>query len=345
MMNYQGHFLFDVSTWQDAPTTPVHIDFQKMRDYGAAAVIIRAGQGNWVDPDFPISWQNAKGILPRASYWYYDNRYPPQEQARKYWQIIKYDLEGMCWLDLEDRQAGLYAGWRNWYDFCEELKALYPAVRIGIYTGFYYFWDYVTFATLQQREYFRQYPLWLAWYGKDPFEPNYNTILTPLPWLEYDILQTGTPAIGHDAGVESVEIDLDYFNGDAAKFERFFGARPPVQGENMYSGRTATVAKIWNAIGGGQVNELRAGVSVTGDAPRSDGYVYLRTPTAGWTKKIWLSPYQEVTVTPPPPPVEPPVEPPADTVVANIDLDLTMDINGTQYTASVVLNGVQLKSA
>lgn len=235
-MNYHGIFGFDISTYQDAPSTPAVVNFQKMRDYGGRFVIIKAGQGNWPDPDFETNWRNAKGILPRATYWYLDNRYPPKEQARKYFEIIRQDLEGMCWVDIEDKQAGLYEGWRNWYDFCEELKAVYPGVRIGIYTGFYVWWEYITFAMPAQRDYFKQYPLWLANYQTDPYNPAYNTILVPLPWLEYAILQSGTPAIGHDVGVESAEIDYNQFNGDENAFIQMFGGKPQ-EGSQMATGK------------------------------------------------------------------------------------------------------------
>jgi GH25 family lysozyme M1 (1,4-beta-N-acetylmuramidase) len=227
-MNFQGIIGFDVSKWQGA------IDFQKMKGGGASFVIMKAGQGNWPDPNFETNWKNAKGVLPRATYWYFDNRYPPKDQAEKYFEIIKGDLDGMCWLDLEDRQAGLYAGWRSWYDFCEALKLTYPGARIGIYSNFYYIMEMLSYATREQRQYFAQYPLWLANYGSDPFHPNYSTIMTPLPWLDYLILQSGTPAIGLDAGVSSLEIDYNQFDGDLEKFAQYFGGVvPPVEGAIM----------------------------------------------------------------------------------------------------------------
>jgi GH25 family lysozyme M1 (1,4-beta-N-acetylmuramidase) len=227
-MNYTGLFGFDVSKWQGS------IDFQLMKSYGAKFVVIKAGQGNWPDPSFETNWKNAKGVLPRASYWYLDNRYPPKDQAEKYFEIIKGDLDGMCWLDLEDRQAGLYAGWRSWYDFIERLKALYPGVRLGIYSGFYYIVEMLSYATRAQRQYFEQFPLWLANYGSDPFHPNYSTIMTPLPWLDYLILQSGTPAIGLEVGVGSREVDYNQFNGDLEKFAQYFGGVvPPVEGAIM----------------------------------------------------------------------------------------------------------------
>jgi GH25 family lysozyme M1 (1,4-beta-N-acetylmuramidase) len=228
-MNYTGIFGFDISTWQDSPSIPGVIDFQKMRDYGGRFVIIKAGQGNWQDPDFDVSWKNAKGILPRATYWFYDNRYPPKEQAEKYFEIIKGDLEGMCWLDLEDRQVGIYSGWRGWYDFIVALKEIYPGVQIGIYSNFFYIVEMFSFATREQREYFGKYPLWLANYGADPFKPDYSRVFIPLPWLEYLMLQTGTPAIGLEVGVESHDIDYNQFNGDETKYRQYFGGitEPP----------------------------------------------------------------------------------------------------------------------
>lgn len=73
----------------------------------------------------------------------------------------------------------------------------------------------------------------------------------------------------------------------------------------MYSGRVNVLAKVWDSIGGRQTGELRPGTSVTGDAPLGSGYVHLRSPVDGWTKKLWLYPYAEAPVTPPPPEPEP----------------------------------------
>jgi hypothetical protein len=240
IFTYHGIFGFDISTYQDSPAISGNVDFRKMADYGASFVIVKAGQGNWIDPDFLTSWHNSKGILPRASYWYYDNHYDPKAQARKYWDIIKIDPEGMCWLDLEDRSGGAYWDWRCWYDFIEEFKRVsgLPYERIGIYTGHYYWTDSTPSASTAQLSYFAKFPLWLAGYGvkgSDPLHPNYGLLMCPAPWLSPLILQTGTPAIGQAAGVESLDIDYDQLNGGAAEFERIFGAmpQPPQEETNM----------------------------------------------------------------------------------------------------------------
>lgn len=334
-MNYQGIHGVDISTWQDSPLITGHVDFAKMREWGMDFVIIRAGQGNWEDSDFATSWKNAKGILPRASYWFYDNRYPPKEQARKYWETIKYDLEGVCWLDLEDRQTGIYSGWRNWYDFIEELKNLYPAVRVGIYTGFFYWLEYITYATTAQRNYFGQFPLWEAWYSDDPLHPRYESVLVPLPWLEYTILQTGTPDIGAAVGVESKDVDYDQFNGTLYNFFSLFDIKLPMEGVDMYQGKTGMIAKIWDVIGGTQIKELPAGTIVKGDAP-AVGYAHLTYPVNGYTKTIWLMNYAPVVVPPPPPP---PTPEPTDTIT--VDVDVTANINGKVYVGTMA--GLQLK--
>jgi GH25 family lysozyme M1 (1,4-beta-N-acetylmuramidase) len=355
-MNYTGIFGFDISTWQDAPTIPGVIDFQKMRDYGGRFVIIKAGQGNWKDADFDVSWKNAKGILPRASYWFYDNRYPPKEQAEKYFEIIKGDLEGMCWLDLEDRQVGIYSGWRGWYDFIVALKEIYPGAQIGIYSNFFYIVEMFSFATREQREYFGKYPLWLANYGADPFKPDYSRVLIPLPWLEYLILQSGTPAIGLEVGVESHDIDYNQFNGDAAKFEKFFGAPPIVEpgeiimaryeatalGDNtrLRSTHDTTFAYIGNyprgtKFHGDEVWTATATTSTsTGTIINQQGDEWLRvTDVSGAMTSGWVAIKHKgldicaLTDT------QPPTEPPAE-YVADFDVTLTAP-DGKRYAGTV----------
>ena len=237
IFSYHGIFGFDISTYQDSPAISGNVDFHKMRDYGASFVVIKASQGNWNDVDFLTNWHNSKGVLPRSSYHYFDNRFDPKVQARKYWDTISIDSEGICWLDLEDRELGDYSGWRNWYDFLEEFKNLsqLPSERIGIYTGFYYWNERLRNATMSQLDYFVQYPLWLASYPEDPFHPDYWNILCPPPWSSPLILQSGTPAIGVQVGVESIEVDYDQFNGDETTFNNYFDitTTPPPNGGSM----------------------------------------------------------------------------------------------------------------
>ncbi len=59
----------DVSFYQDDPATARQINFGAMRAAGADFVFIRAGQNQWVDPDFSYNWARAKvaGSPPHLS--------------------------------------------------------------------------------------------------------------------------------------------------------------------------------------------------------------------------------------------------------------------------------------
>lgn len=226
-INNTGIFGFDVSFYQDDNGTPQQIDFYKMKEYGASFVVIKAGQDTYQDPDFQYNWREAKRAgLPRSSYWFGDKDADADAQARKYWSLIRDDPgEGFLIVDFEH---GSWTDWHQLYDFLAELKRLtgLPSSRIGIYTG-YYFWLQYGPKTQEALEWFGQFLLWLAWYADDPLE-----VRVPEPWsdiippVDPILWQKGTPAIGHEAGVESIEIDYNVFNGDADKFALVFNATP-----------------------------------------------------------------------------------------------------------------------
>jgi hypothetical protein len=350
-VNFDFHNItgFDISKWQGA------VSFQKMKAGGASFVIVKAGQGNWADPMFETNWRNAKGVLPRSSYWYYDNRYPPDAQARKYFDILRGDLEGMCWLDLEDRSTGVYKGWQGWYDFLEEFKAVYPGAKIGIYSNFYYIIEMLSFATKAQRDYFGQYPLWLANYGLDAFHPAYSSIMVPLPWLECLILQSGTPAIGLDAGVESLEIDYNQFSGDANKFASYFKLTETPGGEVMppQEGNDMAIASKWRATWGAGCNKRIApnvsntpiGMIPTGaEFEALDYFIPPGIPETqerwgklvdgSWVALIYSSQPRAELVAPPPEP--------ADEITVSVEADITATVNGKAYHGVVMFDNVQL---
>lgn len=210
----------DISFYQDNPTTPQHVDFVKMKQV-ADFVIIRAGQNLWADREFHYNWMEAKNAgLPRGSYWFYDSRADPKQQAEKWISTLGNDLgELPLFLDLEESYNGPYKGWQRWYDCLERLKALVGGKEICIYTGYYYWTPNAPDPNTNPAnlEYFHQYPLWIA---------NYKVLKprVPLPWGEDEWLfwQYTEEGDGAAYGVESKEIDLNYFNGDLAAFRARF---------------------------------------------------------------------------------------------------------------------------
>ena len=200
----------DISFYQygwNGATIDRYVDFEKMREQ-TPAVIIRAGQNLWKDRAFDVSWKGAKeaGLL-RGSYWFYDSRADPKKQADLWFDILNGDFgELHLWCDFEDRYGGQWHGWRHWYDFMERVQSLMPLKEIGIYTGYYYWKENTSppLCTVSQREYFNQYPLWIA---------NYNPIDNPpVPepfdnWLMWQYTDNGN---GSQYGVASGNIDLNY---------------------------------------------------------------------------------------------------------------------------------------
>lgn len=227
--------VLDVSKYQGL------ISFGKMGLAGVMGVIIKCGQGMALDPFFLTSWAKAKAAgMPRGTYWFYDSRVDPEEQAKKWANMISIDAgELYHWLDLEENYNGPYKGWKNWKIFLQEFMQLskLPASKIGIYTGYYY-WIANSPTTVADLNWFAQFWLWLAWYTTNP-----ANVIIPKPWTKLMLWQYGTMGVdgktanGEKYGVESLEVDENNFNGDEDEYRKFFGlsgvVTPPPNGGAM----------------------------------------------------------------------------------------------------------------
>lgn len=284
----------DVSFWQG------DIDWDKMRSL-TDTVVIRVGQGSWRDVKFSRNYQMAKerGML-RSLYWYYDDRVSPRRQAEKFREIVGLidlpELEIFC--DWESDYGGDYGGLRNVVAFMELLEspAFYPGYSIGMYTGFYWFTEHSDPAThASQYQYLKNRPLWLAWHDAD-----WADVRIPQPWNSVLYWQYGTPVV--DYGQQSKEIDMNYYVG----LEMAFYSRLKT-GDQMFTGKTNRVAKVWNAAGT-QIEDIPDNTNVRGFGPVGDS-VRLIQPYEGYTRLIWLDNYRAETTTPPPPPPPPDPDP------------------------------------
>lgn len=221
--NYQEIDGCDISFYQDNNQTPQQINFEKMKTM-FNFVVIKAGQWYYADPDFEYNWREAKKAgLPRSSYFFGDKRATGKAQANTYWNLIKDDVgEGMAFIDYE---GGSWTDWNELYNFIVEFQRLsgFPNNRIGIYTAYYYWMEHRPESVIQE-QWFGKYPLWLAAYSYTPLKPNPKDVRIPVIWAEQGCLvwQTGTPAIGIEAGVESRELDYDMLNGGEDVFLKYF---------------------------------------------------------------------------------------------------------------------------
>jgi GH25 family lysozyme M1 (1,4-beta-N-acetylmuramidase) len=224
--------LSDVSFWQES------IDFEKMRRAGLHGVIIRAGQRNWEDIKFKTNWQAAKTAgIPRGSYWFYDSRDTPTNQAKLWAGLLAGDrgeLFHAC--DFEESYGGSYGTKGHFKEFINRFQDLtgLPDDRIVNYTG-YYWW----LARVGDDIFFRRFGLWIAWYAA------MSVVKVPPPWHESELLlwQYTSSGDGTAYGVSSKEIDLNWYAGDAISFTRRFALepvppQPPTNGETMYRVRS-----------------------------------------------------------------------------------------------------------
>jgi GH25 family lysozyme M1 (1,4-beta-N-acetylmuramidase)/uncharacterized protein YraI len=294
----------DVSFWQDDNSTPQGINFVRMNQM-ADFVIVRAGQHLAADSDFRDNWRRAKeaGLL-RGSYWFYDSRADPRRQAELWFDLLAGDLgELPLFADFEEAYGGPFTGWTHWKTFLERIKALVGNKEVGIYTAFYY-WQNNAPVNAADLEYFHRYPLWIANYGTE--QP-----LVPRPWTasEWLFWQFTASGNGLSYGVESLEIDLNYFNGDAQAFAARFNVpvpEDPVPPEDPVGNRYRVSAGSLYVREGPGTSYRAIGSLVRNDivealAMNPDGTWYrirrLSDGLTGWSSATYL---EKITTTPPP---------------------------------------------
>lgn len=217
--------LADVSFYQGT------IDWSKFTLNG---VIIKAGQRNYPDPQFTTNWKNAKAQgVARGTYWFYDSRQEPKYQAALWASLIAADQgELLHCADYEESYGGAYAGPVHFRTFLEEFQRLskLPDDRIAIYTGYYY-WIAHSPTNLTELNWFRKFELWLAWYTADP-----SIVRIPQPWDNSRLVfwQWTSGGSGYGQGMQSAELDLNWFNGTLEVYNNRFGADTvPPNGGNM----------------------------------------------------------------------------------------------------------------
>jgi hypothetical protein len=210
----------DLSFYQGNPNNSLFVDFQKMKDAGVWFAIFKVGQDFWLDPAFAYNWSHAKvNKIPRAAYWFLDKDSGGVVQAERFWNAIKDDPgEGPLVVDYEDGSGD----WDSLYNFLRRLQELskYPADRIWIYTGYYYWKDHRPDPIRQTASlmWFAQFPLWLAAYTDKP-----DGVLVPAPWVTAALWQRGTTVVwGPDYGVHSLELDWNTLNGGEDVFRKYF---------------------------------------------------------------------------------------------------------------------------
>jgi lysozyme len=214
----------DVSFWQDNNGTPQKINWSKAHQAGAVFAFIKASESNFTDEDFGYNWIGAKqaGLL-RGAYHFYNYTQPPEAQADYFINLLKNDWgELPPALDLEERSQWAWPG--------------AAAVKTGVQTFlqrveaacgrkplFYTNPNMILYMIPPIPEWLKAYPLWIA---------NY-TSGSPLiaPWSTWTFWQYSQTGDGYAYGMESPNLDLDYFNGTEEELRKFANvvATPPLE--------------------------------------------------------------------------------------------------------------------
>lgn len=221
----------DVSRWNDINATPQKINWSMARDAGVIFAFIRATAATTTDEDWTYNWRESKGVIPfRGAYAFYDFRQSAYSQANYFVGIMDgnwgelppvIDVEQPYQWDAEKKAMVPVpfppsTDWRNsvtkWLNIVEKACGRKPIIYTNpncIKYGLKLFSDSPLVA----------YPLWIAAYQKVP--PN------PYPWKRWDFWQWGTPSVGKQYGMESEEVDANYFNGTIEELGVFCGTIAP----------------------------------------------------------------------------------------------------------------------
>ena len=222
----------DISLYQDNNSTPQKVDFVKMKLKGAKFVILRIGQGKYIDPDFEDYYKGAKAAgLQVGGYWLYEYRsgYNPglSYQVDLCYNTIKgkefelpifmdFERPNSVWPILPSRSGciSIISG------FMTGLES--KGIKVGFYSNISFLKDTLV-GTIPSWLLIK--PLWLAWY---PTAKNPTTgEISHTVWLNQFILTWTLPTLpytfgwkvsywqftdrlkGIEYGVESAQVDGD----------------------------------------------------------------------------------------------------------------------------------------
>ena len=212
----------DVSFWQDDNTTPQQINWRKAKAAGAVFAFIKASQATYKDQDFEYNWREAKaaGIL-RGAYHYFDYRMePPKTQAQYMIRLLRNDPgELPPVMDLEINPYWAPPSRENLLKmtqvFLSELEAAFGRKPL-----FYTNPNMIYHVLKPVPDWLTEYPLWIAHY--DIPRPTMFA-----PWRRWTFWQWTDKGDGLLFGMESKQVDMNWFNGTEAELRQWAGLELP----------------------------------------------------------------------------------------------------------------------
>lgn len=176
-----------------------NINWSKVKADGVEAVYIKATEGTtYQDPWLNSHYAGAKGVgLPTGFYHFLVGTSQPESQAHNFYNQIKdkkNDLLPCLDIEVSGFDVGDYA-----LRFLKKFKEL-SGMGMVIYTGAYFSRDNLIM------EIKKNYPLWLAHYGVEPWKSNLVTLAGFTTLVGHQYTETGRVA-----GINT-NVDMNVFN-------------------------------------------------------------------------------------------------------------------------------------
>ncbi len=206
----------DVSSWQDNNATPQRVNWELAKSKGAVFAFIRCCNGFTKDEDFQYNWGAAKeaGLL-RGAYIFHDYRVSPSGQAKFFASNLKDDPgELPPVLDIE-KYWKPYPAQKGWLNAIQVMTATLKDEGFKR-TIFYSNPDTILYTLSPIPDWLAELPLWIANYGVD--QPMTKAVA---PWKKWTFWQFSAKGDGEAFGMESKNVDMDYFNGSVSDLQAF----------------------------------------------------------------------------------------------------------------------------
>lgn len=209
----------DISHWQG------EFDWQKAKDEGIKFAFIRAGSIRrddgvcYEDYQFHRNSEEGPKYMPCAYYWYFRPKWDWKKQA-DYFQNLISTKEGFGAVgDFEDAEGV------NYTRACNRMALFMNELKFGepiIYTRGTW-WNGVCGNAVWAAN----YDLWIARYNNLLQHPWGDGKYKPKPWNEWTFWQFTSKGDGQKYGAQSLDLDMNYFNGTQAEFDAYVGNVPP----------------------------------------------------------------------------------------------------------------------
>jgi len=205
------------------------VDWVKVKAAGYSFMFTKASQIA-ADTTYITNMTKAKAAgLLRGAYHYFDFRYSETAQANLFVNTIRNDygeLPLMVDVEQDVRQYGMAIDKNvlanKLWTFINAVQAQLPNAKIGIYTGFYYWLDFIA-----PNPKWANYPLWMAWWPMIiSGAPDESKVRIPAPWVSKEFWQWS--ADGSVSGVQALDVDKNLYSGTEEELRAKYAPAPIV---------------------------------------------------------------------------------------------------------------------